>query len=88
MATPPPLPANPPLLIKLGMWGLTSRKAAFAWLWCYFSLGVLCLLLTVITLWALIGAVYFFLSVWWYWAVIRWVDKNNFRWPGFYLPSH
>lgn len=88
MATPPPLPPNPPPLIKLGMWGLSSRRMALVCLWCCVFLGALCLLLALITPWALIGAAYFLPFVWWYWAVIRWVDRNNGRWPGFYSLSH
>jgi hypothetical protein len=83
MAMPPPLPPDPPLFIRLGMWGLSSRIAALVCLWCCVGLGALCLLLTLITPWAVIGAVYFFPFAWWNWAVIRWVDKNNGRWLGF-----
>jgi hypothetical protein len=82
MAMPPPLPLDPPLFIRLGMWGLSSRMAAFAFLWCCVGIAVLCLLLSLITPWALIGAVYF-LPACWYWVVIRWVDKHNGRWLGF-----
>jgi hypothetical protein len=88
MAVPPPLPPTPPPFIKLGMWGLTSRKVAFAYLWCCVGLSALCLLLALVTPWALIGTIYFLPFAWWYWAVIRWVDKNNGRWLGFYSFSH
>jgi hypothetical protein len=83
MAAPPPLPPIPPPLIKLGMWGLSSRKVAFAYFWGCVGFGVLCLLLALITPWALIGAINF-IGAWWYWAVIRWVERHNARWPGFY----
>lgn len=88
MATPPPLPPNPPPLIKLGMWGLSSRKMALAFLWLCVVLSALCALLALVTPWALIGTAYFLPSTCWYWAVIRWVDRNNGRWPGFSSLSH
>lgn len=84
MALPPPLPPNPPPLIKFIMWGIGSRKIAFAWMWGCGSLGLCFLLLALVTPWALIGALYFFPFVPWYWAAIRWADRNNARWPGFY----
>lgn len=88
MATPPPLPPNPPPLIKLGMWGLSSRKMALAFFWSCAFLVAISLLLALITPWALIGVICFLPSAYWYWAVIRWVDRNNGRWPGFYSLSH
>jgi hypothetical protein len=50
MAVPPPLPPMPPLLIKLGMWGLPSRKWALVSLWSCVGLSLLCLLFAKITL--------------------------------------
>jgi hypothetical protein len=84
MTLPPPLPPNPPLPIKIIMWGVTSRKMAFVWLWCCAVLGTISLLCAFITPWALIGAAYFFPFAPWYWAAIRRTDRNNGRWPGFY----
>ncbi len=91
MARPPPIPPlapTPPPLIKLGMWGLSSRKMTLACLWSCVVLSALCALLALITPWALIGVAYFLACVWWYLAAIRWVDRNNGRWPGFYSLSH
>ncbi len=82
MTTPPPLPPSPPLLIKLGMWGLTSRGMAQAFFWGCVALGALSVLVALVFPWALLGT-FSFLSAWWYWAVIRWVDRNGGRWPGF-----
>jgi len=82
MATPPPLPVVPPPLIKLGMWGLTSRRTAFLYFWICFGLGLISLAVALVIPWALVGTVNF-LGAWWYWAVIRWVDRNNGQWRGF-----
>lgn len=82
MAMPPPLPPEPPPLIKLGMWGLSSRGMALAFLWGCFGLGLISVLVALVFPWALLGT-FNFIGAWWYWAVIRWVDRNNGRWPGF-----
>lgn len=82
MAMPPPLPPEPPPLIKLGMWGLSSRGMALAFLLGCFGLGLISVLVALVFPWALLGA-FNFIGAWWYWAVIRWVDRNNGRWPGF-----
>lgn len=82
MTMPPPLPPEPPALIKLGMWGLTSRSMAQAFLWGCFALGLMSVIVALVFPWALLGT-FNFIGAWWYWAVIRWVDRNNGRWPGF-----
>lgn len=82
MVAPPPLPPEPPPLIKLGMWGLTSRTMAQAFLWGCVGLGVLSILVGLVFPLALLGT-FNFIGAWWYWEVIRWVDRHGGRWPGF-----
>ena len=80
MATPPPLPPEPPPLIKLGMCGLTSRGMAQAFLWCCVALGLVSIVAAVVFPLALLGTLNF-IGAWWYWEVIRWVDRNGGHWP-------
>ena len=55
---------------------------ALAFFWGCFGLGLISVLVALVFPWALLGA-FNFIGAWWYWAVIRWVDRNNCRWPGF-----
>ena len=76
----------PPPLIRLGMWGLTSRGMAQAFFWGCIALGALSVLLALVFAlalpWARLGACNF-VGACWYWAVIRCMDRNGGRWPGF-----
>ncbi len=80
MVAPPPLPPEPPPLIKVGMWGLTSRNMAQAFLWGCVGLGVVSLLAGLVFPLALLGT-FNFIGAWWYWEVIRWVDRHGGHWP-------
>lgn len=82
MVAPPPLPPEPPPLIRLGMWGLTSRTMAQAFLWGCVGLGVVSILAGLVFPLALLGT-FNFIGAWWYREVIRWVDRHGGRWPGF-----
>ena len=80
MVAPPPLPPEPPPLIRLGMWGLTSRTMAQAFLWGCVGLGVVSILAGLVFPLALLGT-FNFIGAWWYWEVIRWVDRHGGHWP-------
>ena len=80
MVAPPPLPPEPPPLIRLGMWGLTSRTMAQAFLWGCVGLGVVSIMAGLVFPLALLGT-FNFIGAWWYWEVIRWVDRHGGHWP-------
>lgn len=65
-----------PMLVKLGLVRIKSRKIALVFFW-------LCILLGFISFFAgFINSKYFWgliflLAAWWYWFCIKWVDKNS-----------
>lgn len=78
MNPPPPKP-KPPIMVKLGLWGLPN--AGSAW-FCFFlsvALAIACTIYGFVDPIFFIGAG-FLLSAWWYFAAIQWVNRHG-GWP-------
>ncbi len=64
-------PTKRPLLVRLGLWGLKTRRSALVFMW-------LCIIGAVV-----LGALKFWLgpllilAALWYWYALTWVDKNG-----------
>jgi len=65
-------------MVKVGLLGINSRKAAFAYFWFCVFISALSLALCFIHPGFAVGLL-FLLSALWYWLCIRWVDRNS-RW--------
>jgi len=65
-----------PQLVYWGLWGLTTRRAAAAFMWGCVAVGAVSAIATVRHPQASCG-VFFFLAAFWYWHSIRWVDNNS-----------
>jgi hypothetical protein len=65
-----------PLLVYLGLWGISSRTAAFNFFWVCVVLAVASVAYGFVDKRAFVGVV-LFLAAAWYWYAIRWVDKNS-----------
>ena len=65
-----------PLWVQVGLWGLPSRGAAWAFFWLSIALAVAS---AVYGLWDrrfLVGVILLVAALW-YWASIRWVDRDG-----------
>jgi hypothetical protein len=65
-----------PLWVRLGLWGLPNRAAAWAFVWISLASAAACI---VYGLWNprfLVGSL-FVLAAIMYWLTIRWVDRNG-----------
>jgi hypothetical protein len=64
-----------PRWVRVGLWRVPSRAAAFAFVWLSIGLALAGL---IAGFWhpVLFVAVLFILAAWWYWRAIHWVDKN------------
>jgi hypothetical protein len=65
-----------PLLVQLALWGLPSRRAAWAFCWLSIALAVVCVAYGFIDQRFFIGGILAFAALWYYLA-IRWVDQNS-----------
>jgi len=74
-----PLPERP-LWVRFGLWGLPNRASAWAFFWLALGLAIGCVAYGFVDPRFFIGGG-FILSAWWYYAAIRWVDRNG-RWNG------
>jgi hypothetical protein len=64
---------KPPILVRLGLWGISNRKTALIFMW--LSLG-LAVILSVVSGQIAVGLV-LSLAALWYLFAIKWVDKNH-----------
>jgi len=71
--------AERPWWVKVGLWGVPNRAAAWAFFWLSIALAVGCI---VYGFWAppFFAGDLFFLAALWYWLSIRWVDRHG-GWP-------
>lgn len=67
-----------PLMVRLGLWGISSRGAAWSFVWVCIALAVACIGYGLVDARFFYG-VLFFLSAYWYVYSLRWVDRNS-RW--------
>ncbi len=67
-----------PWWVRLGLWGLPSRAAAMVFFWLAFVLAMAGVVAGLREPRMFFGAI-FFLAAAWYWAAVRWVDRNG-RW--------
>jgi hypothetical protein len=72
-----PTPVRRPWWVKVGLLGLSTRYAAWGFVWLSVALAVLSIVLAPRNrLWIPIG-IGFFLAAAWYLRAIRWVDRNS-----------
>ncbi|WP_179293932.1 hypothetical protein [Candidatus Methanoperedens nitratireducens] len=69
-----------PLLVKLGLVGIGSRKTALAYFWLSILLSFITFFVGLTNGKYLLG-LFFLLAAWWYWFCIKWIDKNS-KWEG------
>ncbi len=67
-----------PFMVKLGLLGIQSRKAALAYFWFSNALSLVSLIAGFMNPMFFIGLFFLFSSLW-YWLCIKWVDRNA-RW--------
>lgn len=67
-----------PPWVEVGLYGVSSRGAALAFLWISVALAVVCLIAGFFFLPLFLGAL-FGVAALWYWLAIKWVDQND-RW--------
>ena len=65
-----------PLWVRIGLWGLPTRRAARAFVWLSLALALGCAVYGVRDRRFLVG-VLFVLAALWYDAAIRWVDRRG-----------
>lgn len=68
-----------PWWVSLGLWGLPGRGWAWAFFWLSILLAVACTAYG-FTFWPAFFGAGFALAAVWYFAAIRWVDRNG-EWP-------
>lgn len=61
----------PPILVKLGLWGIKTRATATAFIWICVGIAIVS---AIRHFW--IGLV-MLLAAAWYWYAMRWVDKHG-----------
>ena len=72
-------PAPWPLWVSLGLWGLPGRE----WAWGFFWFCVAVVIGSVVAgffFWPAFFGTGMAFAAWWYYAAIRWVDRNG-QWP-------
>ena len=68
-----------PAVVRIGLWGLHSRREAWTFVW-FASAGVVgCAFMGFVDPRFYIGAVAMSFAAMWYWLSLRWVDRNS-RW--------
>ena len=72
-----------PLYVKLGLWGIHTRKAALLQFWTSVVISVIILFaippISHSFFWTIFFCGIVLMTAKWYWSAIRWVDKNA-RW--------
>jgi hypothetical protein len=67
-----------PLWVKVGLWGLPNRAAAWAFFWLSLAIAVGCVAYGFVDWRFFIGGIMVFAALWYY-ASIKWVDRHG-RW--------
>jgi hypothetical protein len=70
---------EPPIWVKLGLWGLPNRASIWAFFWISVALAVGSVVAGFWDARFFAGGLFVF-SAWWYWAALRWVDEYG-MWP-------
>jgi hypothetical protein len=65
-----------PWWVRLGLWRVQGRHAAWAWCWLSVLLGAICVLLGFWKPVLFLGSVAW-LVAFWYWSAIAWVDRYD-----------
>jgi hypothetical protein len=68
-----------PLWVSMALWGLPGRGWAWGCFWFSILLALGCIAYGFIS-WPFFAGAVFFLSAFWYFAAIRWIDQNS-EWP-------
>jgi hypothetical protein len=71
--------SNWPVLVRLGLWGLPDRRAAWLFFWLSIAIALGSVAYGFIKPIFFIGGLIGFAALWYYLA-IRWVDKHG-SWP-------
>jgi hypothetical protein len=67
-----------PFWVRIGLWGLPTRAAAWAFFWLSIAIAVGCVAYALVDRRYLVGGI-LALAALWYYLSIRWVDKHS-RW--------
>jgi hypothetical protein len=67
-----------PWWVRLGLWGISSRRFAWMFVWLSIALGVVCIAYGIWNRLFFAGGLSF-LAALWYLLAIRWVDRHD-RW--------
>jgi len=67
-----------PMMVRLGLWGLPNRAAAWLFVWLSLAIAAGCFAYGFVNPLAFIGVFMVFASLW-YFLSIRWVDQHS-RW--------
>jgi hypothetical protein len=65
-----------PFWVKLGLWGLPNRASAWVFVWICIAIAAFCAVRGFSNPKWFLG-VGMILAALWYWASIRWVDRNS-----------
>ncbi|HHM12898.1 MAG TPA: hypothetical protein ENJ16_05045 [Planctomycetaceae bacterium] len=65
-----------PLMVRLGLWGVRSRKSAWAFFWLSVAIAIACVAYGFVNPRFFAGGVMLLAAVW-YLLAIRWVDTNG-----------
>ena len=65
-----------PELVQLGLWGIPSRRAAWAFVWLCLAIAVGCVAYGFVNPLFFAGGLLVFAALW-YFLSILWVDKNS-----------
>jgi hypothetical protein len=69
-------PVNQPLWVRIGLWGIPSRRAASAFVWLSLAIALACAVYGLRDRRFLLGVI-MVLAALWYDAAIRWVDRHG-----------
>ncbi len=65
-----------PVMVRLGLWGLPTRGAAWAFFWLSIAIAVGCVAYGFVDWRFFIGGIMVFAALWYYLS-IRWVDQHS-----------
>lgn len=65
-----------PTLVRVGLWGIPNRLAAWACFWLSLAIAVGCVAYGFVNPRGLLGGLMVFAALWYYLS-IRWVDRNG-----------
>jgi hypothetical protein len=65
-----------PLMVRIGLWGLPSRGAAWCFFWLSVALGGACIAYGLVDRRFFVGGFLVFAALWYYLS-IRWVDRHS-----------